>query len=303
MDLVPTTRALVEETRRLLFSGHREAKNRLGAAMIDTTGTAVTTAAAADTSGIASGSILQVDTELMEVWGTPSGTSVTVIRGVLGSTAATHSNGAVITVNPRFPDISIVTEINNELRSLSGEGLFRVLGTTLTYNPSTRGYDLGATTKFIDLYGNPEISMGTSSSWAQIRSWRLSRGMASSEFASTDALFLDEGGANGRPVRVRYKAGFSPVSTTDLTLDVSTQSGLHDEAIDILPIGAAIRLVGPTEVKRNFTESQGEPRRATEVPPGARSGSANGLRLLRRDRIRDERARLHAQYPTRAPRR
>lgn len=301
---MPTTRALIEETRRHLLSGHREAKNRLAAAIASTSATTLTTTAGATTSGIDSGAILQVDTELMEVWGSPSGTTVTVIRGVLGSTAATHLIDSVITVNPRYPDLSILTELNHELLSLSSEGLFRVLGTTLTYDADLVGYDLGALTKFIDVYGDPEIeSTGSTKRWFELRNWRLSRQMATGEFASTDALFLFAGGTDNQSVRVRYKAGFSPLSTSDLTLDVATQSGLHEEALDILSLGAAIRLISATENKRNFTESQGEPRRASEVPPGARVQSASGLRALRTARIKDERARLHAQYPTRRPRR
>jgi hypothetical protein len=53
------------------------------------------------------------------------------------------------------------------------------------------------------------------------------------------------------------------------------------------------------EVKRNFIESQGDTRRADEVPSGAMNASVTNLLRLRRDRIQAEAARLNRQYPTR----
>jgi hypothetical protein len=64
-------------------------------------------------------------------------------------------------------------------------------------------------------------------------------------------------------------------------------------------LGAQIRLMAGREVKRNFTESQGDTRRGDKVPAGAVGNSINNLLRLRRDRITAEAARLNRQYPTR----
>jgi hypothetical protein len=64
-------------------------------------------------------------------------------------------------------------------------------------------------------------------------------------------------------------------------------------------LGAQIRVMAGREVKRNFTESQGDTRRAEEVPAGAVGGSILNLQRLRRDRIQAEAARLNRQYPIR----
>ena len=58
-------------------------------------------------------------------------------------------------------------------------------------------------------------------------------------------------------------------------------------------------MVAGREVKRNFTESQGDTRRADEVPAGSVNNSINNLLRLRRDRIIAEAARLARQYPLR----
>ena len=52
------------------------------------------------------------------------------------------------------------------------------------------------------------------------------------------------------------------------------------------------RLVAPREIKRNFTEAQGEPRRAAEVPPGAVASSMRTVAALRQQRITTEASRL-----------
>ena len=51
------------------------------------------------------------------------------------------------------------------------------------------------------------------------------------------------------------------------------------------------------EIKRNFTESQGDTRRASEVPPGAILQSSRQLQVLRVQRIAAKAARLDAMYP------
>ncbi len=68
----------------------------LGAAMTDTTGTTLTLASA---TGVAAGTILVIGTEQIQVVSDASGTTVdTVVRGYNGTTAATHLNGATVSV-------------------------------------------------------------------------------------------------------------------------------------------------------------------------------------------------------------
>ena len=66
---------------------------------------------------------------------------------------------------------------------------------------------------------------------------------------------------------------------------------------DIVEYGIMSRMLAPREIKRNFTESQGDTRRSDEVPAGAVSGSVSNILRLRRDRIIAEAAKLARQYP------
>lgn len=69
----------------------------LGAAVTDTTGTTLTTSAAAPAALQGAGQFrIVIDSEIMLVTGGAATTTWTVTRGAEGSTAATHSNGASI---------------------------------------------------------------------------------------------------------------------------------------------------------------------------------------------------------------
>jgi hypothetical protein len=284
---------LVEETRSHLFSGARPELNKCNE-VLDATETDVDLLYAAG--GIQRGAVLSIDLELMYVWAI-SGSVATVQRGYMGSVAATHSTGVLIEVNPRFSNFAIFRALNEEIASFSSpvNGLYQVKTVDLTYSAGRAGYDLTSVTDLIDIL---EVRWKgyTTGDWPLIRSWTVTRDMATSEFASTKALLLYEGVGPGRTVRVRYKAPFAPL--TALTSDVQTVSFLPATANDIPPLGAAARLVATREVKRAFTESQPEPRAAADVPPGANRNAAGGLLALRNQRLREESARLHQSWPT-----
>lgn len=84
----------------------------LGAALSNTTGTALTvTAASAGVYGLERGGLIKIDSEYMFIDG-GSGTALTVQRGFNGSTAATHLNGAAIY---RFMFDPIVRQLTNRI--------------------------------------------------------------------------------------------------------------------------------------------------------------------------------------------
>jgi len=71
---------------------------------------------------------------------------------------------------------------------------------------------------------------------------------------------------------------------------------------DCLRYGAAWRMMSHREVKRTFTEGQGEPRNAEETPPGHITQIAEQMRRMRNERMAEEARRLAAEYPWRNPR-
>jgi hypothetical protein len=119
--------------------------------------------------------------------------------------------------------------------------------------------------------------------------------MPTTDFASGFVLAIDSHVRSGS-LRISYKDKYTEFASEASTL---ASTGAGTELADLLVLGAQIRLMASREIKRNFTEAQGDTRRADEVPAGAINASITNLLRMRRDRIQAEAARLARQYPLR----
>jgi hypothetical protein len=291
-----TAQSLIDETRGYLLPTTREPLNTLSGAISSTSATSFTLGQ--EMTAITTGTTLAVDLELMYVWAV-AGQVVTVQRGMGGSTAATHTDGTLVRVNPRFPDFRIFNAMNAELDALSAptNGLYQIKTVNVTFKPQINGYDLTGVGQLIDVLRVRYDIPGPWKTWPEIRRWQLKIAMDSSDFASTYNLVLYDAGWPGRRVHIVYSAPFTHLASA--TDDVQVVSGLGATANDILPLGAALRLAGVRETQRSLSEAQGDPRRATEVPPNAVTAGANAYARLLQQRIKEESSRLSAQYPNR----
>lgn len=289
-----TAAQMVERTRRHLYSGEtRDERDTLATGIdADDVGLAV----ASGRSGLQRGVILGIDLEEMYVNDVSSGINATVVRGDGGSTAAAHSAGAVVWISPKFSTWSIFQAINEELVALRGEGLYRTRTVDLTYAPGTDAYDLTSVTDIDDILDVEYNADDGSGRWSTLprSEWMLRRDLPTSSFASGLALTVNGWVSPGQTLRVAYRSGFTALSA--LANDVEAVSFLPASMHDIVPLGAAIRLLAGAEVPRNFLD-QYETRRADEVPAGARLGEMRTLMLLRQERIAAEVARLYSRNP------
>jgi hypothetical protein len=288
-----TTAVVIDRTLRQLLSGTVEARNKL-----TTTLTSVSTSVVVDypLEGLRAGQVCEIDSELMYIWASDVPTkTLTVQRGFNNSTAAAHTAGAVITVNPRFPRAQVLEAVNDELSDLSSpmHGLFQVKTLNIDYNGSDPMINLTGVTSIIDLLTVSVRYM--TDDYPIARKIRLVRDMPTDDFASGFALRFDQAVFPGR-LRVVYKAPYT--ATAAEATDINSTCGVQETATDIVALGAQIRLMSPREIKRNFTESQGDTRRSDEVATGAIANSTANLIRLRRDRITAEAARLARAYPT-----
>lgn len=286
-----TTADLIAETRRHLMASGREHLNRLNGSITNVAGTLTFEFPAGQ---IATGALLAVDLEVMYVWSV-TGFVATVQRGMFGSTAAAHSDDALIFVNPLFTDYAIFKSLGEELTSLSSplNGLYQIKTVTATTTTAST-YNLAADA--VEILSVQYNDYGSSGDWPRLRRWDMLLNQSTAVYASGRALQLYEAPAPGRTLRITYGAEFSALTST--SVDVATDTGLPTSAHDIPPIGAAGRLLAAREARRSSLDSQPESRQAQEVPPGtARSASAQ-LFALRKQRIVEEAARLSAQWPT-----
>ena len=286
----------VERTKSYLLSGVQEEKNKLSGAYTAGSGTLTFQY---DAIGVQVGSRIEVGTNLFYVWEV-NGKTVTVSGGWEGTTDANADSGAIVTINPRFPAAQVLDALNFDLADLCSpaHGLYQVGTDSLTYNPLMTGYDLDGVTNLISVIEVRGQTPGIYKDWPRLQTYKFrvmnNAPTGSNGFASGKALFIYEDMYAGYPIWVTYKKGFGSLANT--STDVST-TGLPSTAYDLPPLGAAIQLMSGREIKRNFTESQGDTRRAVEVPAGAVAASVNGLRVLRAQRIEAEKQRLDAFYP------
>lgn len=295
-----TAADLVSEARRYLLPTAREPLNVLSGAHDASTGTFTFTY---DITAITAGSYLSVDLEIVYVWSTtPASKTVTVQRAMQGTTAASHVDGTLVAVNPRFSDFSVLQAINADLDDLSStsNGLWAQPETVVefTYQPQMQGYDLTALpSNFINILAIHYDTPGPWKLWPELRRWQLKRGMDVTDFPSGTALIVYDPGYPGRDVRVVVSLPFTHF--TNLTDDTASVAGLASTMNDIPPLGAAARLSGVRETQRNQFEAQGDPRRATEVPTNSQIAGMRGLLSMRASRIKAESARLTNNYPVR----
>ena len=287
-----TVAQIVNRAQRQLLSGVVEERNKLASTI---TSTATSLDLSYDIGGVRSGTLIEIGSEQMYVWAADEAAKVIdVERGFNGTTAAPHTSGSIVTSSPRFPRSNIIEAINDELSDLSSpvNGLFQVKTLDLKYNPSSRQINLPAIAEVIDII---EVrSRFVADDYQQVNKVKLLRNMPTKDFGSGMALQIDSD-TPASDIRISYKSPFTRV--TSETDDLQNIAGYPLSAEDILVIGAEIRLVAPREIKRNFTESQGDTRRSDEVSPGAVGGSITNLLRMRRDRIIAEAAKLNRLYP------
>lgn len=243
------------------------------------------------------GQVIAIDLELFLILSV-SGSTLGVSPGYFGSSEANHSNATLIYLNPRFSQFDVLSAINDDLQDLCSpeNGLYNPQAIEITYNPSQRGYDLAGVTgagAVISLQQKVPYPVGDWQPFSR-KDWTFTPTSDTTDFPSGYALRLNRGGYPGMPIRVTYKAFFSPF--VNLADDATTVAGLMDTMYDLPPLGAAVALVAPREVKRNQLDTADDTRRATEVPPGAVMTSVREVQNLRQRRINAENARLGQLY-------
>ena len=284
---------LVDRVAQHLLAGTVEERNKI-ASSLNTSVTSVPVSYSLNS--LTEQTVFEIESELFYIWEVDTANkTLTVERGYGGTTVASHSSGATLTVNPKFPRWQILNALNDELADLSSpmNGLYQMKTVDLSYNGSDRMVNLTNTTDIIDLY---DVRLRyLSDDYPVIRNVRLMRDMPTTDFASGSVLVLDSDVLAGT-LRVSYKAPYTSFTSESSTL---TSTGASSTLADLLVIGAQIRMLAAREVKRNFIESQGDTRRSDEVPAGAMNASVTNLLRLKRDRVQAEAARLARQYPLR----
>lgn len=288
-----TVAELITRTRNdYLTPSEPDSRNKLNGAVSDS---ATTLTFTYPLNGIGDGSKISLGLEDIHVWTTEEAVrTAEVDRGEYGTTAASHSDGATVLVNPRYTDSQIVRALNASVSMMTTEGIHAYSTVELTHDSSVNGYDLTSSTKFLDV---------TEAYWEAVdttaKAWRrlpvqILRDANTADFASGTGILVNHAIPNGVTIRVKYSHELDP-SLAALTDVVETVTGLEASAVDILCIGAALTLTAGKEIALNETDSA-RPRRSRDVPPGSFSQADSNLQSLWRSRVRAERGRLNRKH-------
>lgn len=271
--------------RDWLSSGRVEPRNQLAANIDDNDATLTF---ARPLGALQANTRLSIGLEDIYVWSTAD-TSAEVDRGVDGTTATTHTTADTVRVNPRWTDSQILRAMNDELGHLYSRGLYRVDVDTISWVGGTVGYELLAA---VDEVYQVQSEGYRAGEWSLVDGWEFERNQ---DFASTKSLTLLSDVS--RDLRVTYKTGFTAVTALDD--DIETDAGLPGSAIDLLAMGTTLALGSAREIARNYHDSQGNTRRAEEVPPGAEIGGLRPIMARYEERLAAEKTRLAQRYPYR----
>lgn len=289
-----TVQELVDRTRNhYMNAGRREERNRLSDA-IDAS--AESLGIDFDAGGIARGAKISLGLEDMYVWGV-TGQTADVQRGQFNTTAASHASKATILVNARPTPAEVVEQFDEVIHDLNGHGLFRVRTADVTVTADDIAYDLALTDYLAPIDVRVEAD-GYAEDWPLIHRWDLARDLPTSDFASGNALHVYDYTPIGNTVRFRYRSRLTP-GLSAMDDDVETVTGMESWMVDLLPMGAALKLMAGREIARNRPDRQGDTRRAEEVPPNAQLLSVRGLKEQFDQRLRAVQRSLLSTYPTR----
>lgn len=244
---------------------------------------------------ISPGELIAVDDEVMYVrrYDTATG-QMTVYRGQLGSTAATHADGAVVLVAPRFTPFEALNEVIAEVSDI-GDRLFAVSTATPSFTAGAELVDLDSAAHD-QVYRIISMKVSTSMTrrpWADSK-FRLLRDMPTGDYPSGFAVDMLGSQRIAGTARITYAHSLDTSSLARATTLAAI--GIPDYAADVLTFGACYRLLGPRDATSSDRSAQGNSRRDEETLPLAAIRSADWFSQRRDIALSRAQARQLAEY-------
>ena len=220
-------------------------------------------------------------------------------RGYLGTTAATHSADAKVTIAPTFPRFNIKRAINDTIRSL-GASIFAMKTTTFTFNAAVSTYAF-ANLDIKNILTVHWQEIGPSKEWRPIRKYDFDAVANPEAFGYTSGtdkvqtITLGEAPISGRTVKVVYATDPAPFTTNSQVY--VTQTGLPESTRDVVILGAAYRLLSFLDPARAAQVSPQADETDSKRPYGASQTATKQLYALYSQRLAEETKAQQQNYP------
>tara|TARA_X000001388_G_scaffold76304_1_gene73276 strand:+ start:59 stop:1069 length:1011 start_codon:yes stop_codon:yes gene_type:complete len=265
------------------------------------------------------GTIIECEQELMRcVTLDTVNNQLTVVRGVRGTTAATHTAGNVIKIAPPFPRKAVFDAVCDQIKNLfptlfavdtqsitTGTG-YTLIGTHDA--PGTHNYIvsiLGAISQYTDFSAGSDttgvnFSPVTSSlielpnPFTYTDSDSVSRTITYSTGPSIVHAIQFSGIASGHTAHVTFKKKFiEPTSESDTLATV----GLEDEYEPIIMAGVAAQLLSGKDIPAATTDYITDQLSVSNFPVGSANSVRNSLLQYQQLLVNQARKYLRAKYP------
>ena len=265
------------------------------------------------------GTIIECDTELMRCVSLDTvNNQVTVVRGVRGTSAATHSAGALIKIAPPFPRQVVFDAVKDQINNLFPT-LFAVdtqsitTGTGYTLigdysSPGTHNYIvsiLSAISQYTDFSVGSDT---TGINFAPVTSSLVelpnpftytdadgvSRTMTYSTGPSVVHAIQFSGISSGHTAHVTFKKKFIEPTAEDNTL---AEVGLETEYEPIIMAGVAAQMMSGRDIPAATSDYISDQMSLSSYPVGSSNSIRNSLLQYQQLLINQARKYLRAKYP------
>lgn len=293
---MPTFDQLVRQVRQKLlgFAMNQESVSELSVAM-DADDT--TFQADGETIVDLSRGLVEIDDELILVkkWDQGSGT-VTVMggvngRGYEGTTAASHSQGVLITSNPAFPRARIKEAINEAILGMYPD-LVVFASTEITKLAPVVEYELP--TAVDDVWYVVAQTIGPSKVAYPIPNWRYNPEARTAVFPSGKSIQIFDFVTPGQAIKVVYT---KPPTALSANSDSFTATGYPERTADLVVYGACKRLLPSLEAARLQQQAVEATERAPLVPVTSATKAAQLFASLYAERLEQEKALQRQEVP------
>ena len=238
---------------------------------------------------IGDGSVLSVGLTTLVAAQSTTGNEIAVVAGYDGSPDQSSPSATLVHLRPRHTTFQVYREVVATVQEISSSrhGLYGVTSETFTVDTVDGTYVLGyAPLRVLRVrYLRP----GSQDEWHDV-AWTFQPG------APDGPTIRSNQAPGGTTIQVQYAVPFSTPERLDDTLETLS---IPEEYTRLLAVGAARNLSLSTESRRSQVFSQGDPRRAEEVPSTGNVVVYDRLVRQFRDLVADARARLVQQYPYR----
>lgn len=235
---------------------------------------------------------VEVEDELIYLQSAVNGSAVIPPwgRGQQGSAAAVHPAGVRVTAHPQFPRQRVGVAINETIRSLDTE-LYAVNSFLFSPNPAQTTYALPVNATGV--LSCSQDTFGPSREWEPVVRWRVDLDADTAVFNSPVTVTFPTGLRPGKQAKIVYTSALVEIAPGGMLVD----SGLSEQARDIVVLGAQMRLLASQDYPRLQNTTVEQSQRDMIVPIMSAARIVSQLKLMYDDRVDREKQRLLRLYP------